>query len=337
MGQPGVPSTNTIFGPNSREALQGKTKLGAPMELPGLFYTQYTPTAATISSGTVTSNGMSLVGALQLGLSTASTAPLGGDAVVTASSSSGLLISFTTSSFMPTTLNYDQMPVKFTTTTGTLPTGLVAGVTYYWQWVSATTGHVALTPNGASIAYTDAGSGTFYCQAATQYWGSPWLPAGFFQASDMLNQATPSSAPYPGCMIRIEIDGHKIGTGTNNFTISPGLYSTAGTFTALTAGSVQAAVNAGPFPFFITTDITIQQYGQTAVTSPYTAIAMVKTVSRQQVFSTANTNTWATNVFAKTVSLDLTQSYAIDVRYLAATPVVGEYMEPLNVRMWAFN
>jgi hypothetical protein len=291
-----------------------------------------------LTSGTVTNSGQSIVGALQLGGSTATTAPLGGDAAVTFSSSSGLLVTFTTSSFMPTTLNYDQMPVKFAVSAaGVLPTGLQSNTTYYWQWVSAITGRLSLTPNGVVIPYVDAGTATIYCQAATQFWGSPWLPAGFLQASDMLNQSTPSSAPYPGCIIRVEAYGHKIGTGTNAFTTTPGLVSTAGTFTALTAGNALAAVNAGPFPFKITTDIVIQQYGQTAVTAPYTAIAMVKTVSEMQVFSTASVNTWSTNVWAKTVSLDVTQSYAVDLRYIAATPAVAEYMEPLMVRMWAYN
>ncbi|WP_460990877.1 hypothetical protein, partial [Staphylococcus aureus] len=93
--------------------------------------------------------------------------PLGGTAAVTFSSSSGLLATFTTSSFMPTTLNYDQMPVKIVPAAGAvMPTGLIAGQTYYWQWVSATTGRFATTPGGTAIAYTDAGSGTLYCQAA---------------------------------------------------------------------------------------------------------------------------------------------------------------------------
>jgi hypothetical protein len=230
---------------------------------------------------------------------------------------------------MPTTLNYDQMPVKFTTVSGTLPTGILSGQSYYWQWVSATTGRLALTPGGTVLAYTDAGSGTIYCQAATQYWGSPVLPSGFLSVSDTLGVASPSQAASNGCLIRAEVYGHKIGTGTNAYTVTPGLVSGAGTFTALTAGSALAAVNAGPFPFKINTDIVIQQYNST--------LAMVKTVCEMQVFSTTSTNTWSTGVWAKTTTLDLTQSYAVDVRYIAATPAVGEYMEPLMVRMWSYN
>lgn len=336
MPTPGVPSTNQIVG-FSREALQTKSKMGAPLELPGLFYNQYTPTAATLSSGTVTDSGMSLIGALQKGLVTNGTLPLGGNAAVTFSSSSGLLCSFTTSSFMPTTLNYNDFPVKFTGTgTYVLPTGILEGVTYYWQWVSATTGRLALTPGGTVIAYTDAGSGTMYCQASTQYWGSPIIPAGFLQAADTLNQSTPATIPNNGCSIRIEILGHKTGTGTNNYTVTPGLISGAGTFTALTAGSLLAAVNAGPFPFSITTDIVIQQYGLATASSPYVQ-ASVRAVCAMQVFSSTSTNTWSTGIWAKTTSLDITQSYALDVRYLAATPAVAEYMEPLTVRMWAYN
>jgi hypothetical protein len=306
------------------------------MEIPGLFYNQYVPTAATISSGTVTNSGLSMIGALQLGSLTSGTLPLGGTAVATFSSSSGLLATIATSSFMPTTLNYDQFPVTFTTSTGTLPTGLTAGTVYYWQWKSATTGNLALTPNGTAIAYTDAGSGTIYCQAAsaaipgTGYYGSPWLPAGLFAAQDNMYNGIMNGN---GCTLRVEVFGHKIGTGTNTFTITPGLVALgSNTFTALTAGSTIAAVSAGPFPFSSVTDIQIQQYGTT--TAP---IAIIKTVNTNQVFSSATTNTWSTNVFAKTVSLDITQGYALDVRYIATTPVIGEYCEPLIVRMWAFN
>ena len=338
-----IPSWNTIL-PVSRDGLQLKTKQLNNLEIPGYFYNQFVPTAATVTSGTVTSNGQSLIAANQLGGGTATTLPLGGDAVVTFSSNSGLLVSFTTSSFMPTTLNYDQYPVSFTTTSGTMPTGITAGTVYYWQWVSATTGRLALTPNGTVIAYTNAGSGTIYCQAASAslgqgYWGSPILPAGFLQASEgMGGLLYGASSAYPGCSIHIDIMGHKIGTGTNNFAVTPGFISGAGTWTALTAtGSALAAVSAGPFPFINSTDIIIQQYGQTAVTSPYTAIAMVRCVNVLSVYSAAGTHTEAVNIFAKTVSLDLTVPYTVDVRYLAATPVVGEYMEPIFVRMAALN
>jgi len=325
----GVPSTNQTV-PFSREALQLKSKLGNSLEIPGLIYSQYTPTAAQISSGTVTDSGLSLVGANQLGSVTNGTLPLGGTAAVTFSSSSGLLASFTTSSFLPTTLNYDQMPVKIVPAAGAvMPTGLVAGQTYYWQWVSATTGRFAATPGGTVIPYTDAGSGTLYCQAATQYWGSPVLPAGFLQASDVLNQATPVTLPASGCLLRMEIFGHAIGTTTNVTTVTPGLINAAGTFTALTAGSALARVAAGPFPFKTTVDIAIQQYGASN--------AMVRTVCEHQVYSAASTSTSSMNVFAKVTSLDLTASYTLDVRAINATPVVGEYLEPLIVRMWAYN
>ncbi len=333
----GVPSTNQII-PFSQEALQSKSKLGARMQLPGLFYSQYTPTAANLSSGPVADSGLSLIGANQLGSTTAGTLPLGGTAAVTFSSSSGLLVSFTTSSFMPTTLMYDQAPVKFALgASGVLPANLTAGQVYYWQWVSATTGRLALTPNGSVIAYVDAGTATIYCQSATLYWGSPQIPAGFLQASDTLNQAGPSSGPSAGCHIRVEMGGNTTGTTTNATTITGGLISTAGTFTALTGGSVLARVNAGPFPFKITWDIIIQQYGLTAVTAPYNAIAMVKSVLEYQVYSAASTSTRSMNLWAKTVSLDLTQSYTLDVRSLHATPAVAEYEETAFVRMWAYN
>jgi len=331
----GVPSQSPIF-PVSMDALQMKSKMGMTMNVPGLFYSQYTPTAATLSSGTVTNSGQSLVGALQLGGTTATTKPLGGDAAVTFSSSSGLLCSFTTSSFMPTTLNYNDFPVQFTTSaSGVLPTGITANTTYYWQWVSATTGRLSLTPGGSVIAYTDAGTATIYCQAATQYYGSPTLPAGFLQASNTLNLPA-STANSSGCMLHYEIMGHKIGTGTNNFTVTPGFIDGAGTFTAINAGNVQPAVNAGPFPFYIEGDIAIQLYGKTAAASPY-SIANIRHIGRQQLFSTIATNTWATVVSAKTVTIDVTAGLTLDVRYIAATPAVAEYMEPLLVKYWVYN
>jgi hypothetical protein len=333
----GVPSTNQLL-PFSGEALQNKSKMGLPLALPGLFYLQTTPSAANLSSGTVTDNGLSLIGANQLGSTTAGTLPWGGTAAVTFSSSSGLLCSFTTSSFMPTTLNYDQFPVKFSGTgTYVLPTGILANTTYYWQWVSASTGRLALTPGGTAIAYTDAGSGTMYCQAATIYSGSPQLPAGFLQNALTLNQATPSSGPAPGCHIKIEIIGNATSTTTNVTTVTPGFVSGAGTWTALTAGSALARVNAGPFPFRTTVDMVIQQYGMSAVTSPYNAIGMVRTVCEHRVYSTTSTNTSSMNIFAKTVSLDLTAPLTLDVRAIHATPAVAEYLEPLIVKMWAYN
>jgi hypothetical protein len=335
----GVPSTNTIYGPMNRESLQGKTKLGLPIEVPGLYYNQYTPTGATVTSGTVTNSGQSLIGALQLGGLTTTVLPWGGDAVATFTSNAGLLVTTATSNCMPTTLNYDQFPVTFTTNAaGVLPSGIVAGQVYYWQWVSATTGRIAATPNGTVLPFVNAGTATIYVNAATQYWGSPWIPAGALVVADTLGQSTPNNIVSPGCSIHYEILGHKIGTGTNNYAVTPGFVTPANTFTTLTAaGSNLAAVNAGPFPFSIVGDIIIQQYGTTAAVAPYNAIAMVKCWQQMSVFSTSSTHTEAVNIWAKTVTLDLTQSYAVDVRYLAATPAIGEYMEPLVVRMWMYN
>lgn len=49
-------------------------------------------------------------------------------------------------------------PVKLTTT-GTLPSPLVAGTTYYWKIATADTGNLSATPGGANINTTTAGSG----------------------------------------------------------------------------------------------------------------------------------------------------------------------------------
>ena len=334
----GIPSTQSIFGPMSRESLQLKSKMGNSLEIPGLFYSQFTPSASNVTSGTVTDNGLSLIGANQLGTTTAGTLPLGGTAAVTFSSSTGLLCSFTTSNFMPTTLIYDQMPVKFTGSgVYVLPTGILEGVVYYWQWVSGTTGKLAATPGGTVIAYTDAGSGTIYCRAATQYWGSPILPAGFFMVSDTLNAQAATSIGVAGTHIRVEIEGNTTGTTTNVTTIMPGLITAAGAWTGLTAGSALARVAAGPFPFRIAADIIVQQYGQAAITSTYANIGMIKACCKYNVYSTTTTNTSSKNLWAKTVSLDLTSQLTVDVRDIHATPVVGEYEEPVFVRMWAYN
>ena len=331
----GASMSQTPIYPVSPESLQYKTKFGLKHEIPGIFYNQYFPTPATKTSGTVTNNGLSLIGALQLGGGTATTLPLGGDAACTFSSSGGLLCTLTTSGFMPTTLNYNYFPVTFTTSgAGVLPTGLTAGTVYYWNWVSANTGNLSLTPGGAVIAYTNAGTATILCQSAMAsvgygYYGSPWIPAGGLAASDTISAGGLTS---PGATYRIEIIGHKIGTTTNNYAVTPGLYSAAGTWTALTAtGSAIAAVNAGPFPFYNVTDIQVQMYGSTSTT------ALIRCVNSLSVYSAAGTHTESVNIFAATTSLDLTQSYAFDVRYLAATPVVGEYMEPILVRMTAYN
>ena len=330
------PSTTPIY-PAPGDSLQAKAKLGAKMQIPGLFYNQYVPTAATLTSGTVTNSGLSMIGALQLGSTTAGTLPLGGTAAVTFSSSSGLLCSFTTSSFMPTTAEYDQFPVTFTVSAaGVLPTGLTAGTVYYWQWVSATTGRLALTPNGTVIAYTDGGTATIYCQAAsaaipgTGYYGSPWLPAGFLAAQDNMYNGIMNGN---GCTIHLDIIGHKLGTGTNTFTITPGLVASgSNTFTALMSKTALAAVSAGPFPFYWSQDIVIQQYGTTAA-----PIAMIRTSALLQVFSSSTTSTYSSDIVTKTATLDATASYALDVRYIATTPAVGEYVAPLLVRMTAFN
>ena len=324
------PSVTPIY-PIDPQSLQFKAKKTNKLEIPGLFYNQFVPTAANLTSGTVTSSGASMIGALQLGGTTAGTLPWGGTAAVTFTSSTGLLVNFTTSSFLPTTLNYNDFPITFSPSgTAVLPTGITAGVTYFYQWVSATTGRLALTPGGTAIVYTDAGSGTIYAQAASAvngygFYGSPWMAPGFLGASEGL--AVPQV--LPGCGLHCEIYGHTIGTTTNNTTITPGLVTPGNTFTALTAGSVLARVAAGPFPFKITSDTYIQQYGASN--------ACARTVLEYTVYSATATVTSSMNVFAKVTSLDLTQTYAYDVRILQATPVVGEYNEPLFVRMWAYN
>lgn len=112
-------------------------------------------------------------------------------ATFTASSSSGLLLTYA---------GWDAQtytPVRFTTTT-TLPTGLSLNTTYYLVRVSATTARVATSlanaDAGTVVAYTDAGTGT---HTMTVYLGerAPTEGAGvqaFLTPSVALGTGTPN-------------------------------------------------------------------------------------------------------------------------------------------------
>jgi len=336
-----VPSWSTIQ-PVSRDSLSLKTKQLSQLEIPGIFYNQYTPTAANCNTGTVTSNGASMVGAIQLGVVQSGTAPLGGLTIVTFSSSNGLLCTLSTAaSWLPDTLNYNNMPVTFTTSSGgVLPTGIVSGQIYYWQWVSSTTGNIALTPGGSAIPYTNSGTATIYVNAATQYWGSPVIPAGFLQAVEGLGSINYNTSAYPGVQIHGEIGGSVTSAGTGNIQMTTGLMNYAGTFTAITTPTNIALAAVGPFPFWYTFDIIVQQYGQSTVNSPYTNIGLLKASSRMVVAQAATSGTadvTMTSVWTNTTSLDLTQQYVLDARCLLGTPATGTYVEPLYARFWAYN
>jgi hypothetical protein len=66
----------------------------------------------------------------------------------------------TATNFILTTALADNTPVVLSST-GTLPTGLTAGVQYYIRVVSGTTINFANVPSGAAISTSTAGSGTF--------------------------------------------------------------------------------------------------------------------------------------------------------------------------------
>ncbi len=53
-------------------------------------------------------------------------------------------------------------PISFTTT-GTLPTGITTGVTYYVKYIGVNTFNVSATPGGANINFTGTSSGTHSC------------------------------------------------------------------------------------------------------------------------------------------------------------------------------
>jgi hypothetical protein len=288
-----------------------------------------------------------MIGAFQKGQLTTSTAPWGGDAVITFSSSSGLLGTMATSDPYPDTLIYNDYPITITgATSAVAPTGLIFGQVYYLQWISATTFKFSATPGGSVIAYTDAGSGTMYANAATSYWGSPFVPAGFLQAGDSLNQSVAGSYPQSGSMYHIDISGVHTGATTSTATFTAGLVGAGGatSFTSLISSAAIAQVAVGPFPFKVSCDILVQQYGvATTAVSPY-VVASIRAMMDVQINTAANgINTtaaafsWSSPISTKVVSIDTTVPVGFDIRMLDGTPNVGNIWEPIFVKMWAYN
>lgn len=86
----------------------------------------------------------------------------GGSQRITASSSSGLLLTTATAHGYT-----DATPVRaFAETGGTLPTGLTAGTTYYVRDAAALTFKIETSVGAGAIAYTDAGAGNFRVKLA---------------------------------------------------------------------------------------------------------------------------------------------------------------------------
>ena len=130
----------------------------------------------------------------------------------TASSSSGLLLTYTND-----WQNYQK--VRFTNSGGALPTGLSAGTDYWLIRISATTAKVATTYAnaiaGTAIAFTDAGSGTntltcrhnrygdgagvqtiiFNSNATALGAATPNLSLGYTNAAGTTSRATPTVLP----------------------------------------------------------------------------------------------------------------------------------------------
>lgn len=153
----------------------------------------------------------------------------------TASSSSGLLLTFTNDFASGT-------KVRFTTTT-TLPTGLSLATDYWLIRVSATTARVATSyanyVAGTAIAYTDAGTGTHTmtiqmpryasgvgCQAAFIVGTAPTAGGPTLSASDYTNSG---------------------GTSSRAFTGSPVMNAAANAYAGRVIHSGNAAGNYGPF------------------------------------------------------------------------------------------
>lgn len=158
----------------------------------------------------------------------------------TASSSSGLLLTFTN--------DFNNLTkVRFVNSGGALPTGLTAGVDYWLVRVSATTARVATSLAnaiaGTVIAFTDAGTGTqtlwvqmprtvngagcqaFFTVQTQPTAGGPNLSAS---AYDSPTTATP-------------------GTGTRAFQGSPTMGATADAYAGRILHSGNAAGRFGPF------------------------------------------------------------------------------------------
>jgi hypothetical protein len=157
----------------------------------------------------------------------------------TASSSSGLLLTFTND-----WQNYSK--VRFTTTT-TLPTGLTAGVDYWLIRVSATTARVATSfanaIAGTAIAFTDAGTGT---HTMTLRWPRYTDGAGV-QAFFVNTNATALGAGTPNLTLPAYTNAAGTGSRATPSSPSPPIGKTAATSSHILYSGATGTGKMGPF------------------------------------------------------------------------------------------
>lgn len=116
-------------------------------------------TANAVTSGVAVTSGTAGYGRLTKSDTTTGVIDgvAGGSQRMTASSSSGLLLTTLTAHGRA-----DTTPVQvFVESGGVLPTGLAANTTYYVRDSASTTFRLALTSGGSAIAYTDTGTAPF--------------------------------------------------------------------------------------------------------------------------------------------------------------------------------
>ena len=152
---------------------------------------------------------------------------------VTASSSSGLLLTYTNDFKSGTKVRF--------TTSGTLPTGLATGTDYWLIRVSTTTARVATSyanyVAGTAIAYTDAGTGTHTMTARPRYSGVGAEAAFVVQTQPTAGGPTLSASAYT----------NSAGTGSRAFQGSVTLGATADAYATRILHSGNAAGRYGPF------------------------------------------------------------------------------------------
>lgn len=154
---------------------------------------------------------------------------------VTASSSSGLLLTYTNDFTSGTKVRF--------TTSGTLPTGLALNTDYWIVRVSSTTARVATSyanyVAGTVVAYTDAGSGTH-----TMTIQMPRYASGVGCQAAFVVQTAPTAG---GPNLSASSYTNSAGTGSRAFTGSPTMGAAADAYAGRILHSGNAAGRYGPF------------------------------------------------------------------------------------------
>jgi len=196
-------------------------------------------------------------------LTTTSTQTLINSNAFTASSSSGLLLTYTNA--FGSSGNFTK--VRFTNSGGALPTGLTAGVDYWLVYVSATTSRVATSLAnaiaGTVVAYTDGGSGTHTLTVSHRYEDGAGLRMAMVSTA---LSGTSSGTPVMTCSYTNQAgtSGRALGA-TVNFTAGAANIPTP----AKIAHSGVAANNYGPFLPLAAGDTGVQSVQSVTMTTNY--------------------------------------------------------------------